>query len=146
MTTKPLLLLALLLGACKSDTNNAQPAMPYGVVNLSLNLTNQEYKALRFDNGTVTLPVNGPAGNGGVKGIIIVRESATTYHAFERNCPYNPYDACALVSVDRSSLFLRDTCCTSQFNFQGQVTGGPSPRALLQYSTSLQGSMLYVTN
>ena len=138
--------LLLMASSCSSGGNGVQPAVPTGVVNLSLNLTNQEYKALRFDNGTVTLPVNGPAGTGGVKGVIIVRENASTYRAFERNCPYRPYDACALVSVDRSGLFLRDTCCTSQFNFQGQVTGGPSPRGLVQYSTSLQGSLLYVVN
>ena len=133
--------------SCSSDSNNVQPAVPYGVVNLSINLTNQQYTALRFDKGAVTFPANGPAGPAGVKGVIVVRENASTYRAFERNCPYRPYDACSLVSLDRSSrLFLRDTCCNSQFDFQGQVTGGPSARPLVQYSSSLQGSTLTVQN
>ena len=132
--------------ACGSK-NNDQPLIPYAPVNLSINITNQQYAALRFDNGAVTLPIKGSAGDGGVKGVIVVRQSAGVYLAFERNCPYQPYDACALVSLDRSSrLFMRDSCCNSQFDLRGQITGGPSPRPLKQYSTSLQGSLLNITN
>ena len=136
----------LMASACGSK-NDDQPLIPYAPVNLSLNLTNQQYTALRFDNGAVALPVQGPAGAGGVKGVVVVRQNASTYLAFERNCPYRPYDACALVSLDRNSrLFLRDSCCTSQFDLRGQVIGGPAPRPLKQYSTTLQGSLLTVTN
>lgn len=132
--------------ACGSK-NNDQPLIPYAPVNLSINITNQQYAALRFDNGAVTLPIKGSAGDGGVKGVIVVRQSAGVYLAFERNCPYQPYDACSLVSLDRSSrLFMRDSCCNSQFDLRGQITGGPSPRPLKQYSTSLQGSLLNIAN
>lgn len=138
---------SLLIAACSSDSNNVQPSVPYGVVNLSFDLTNQQYTALRRDNGAVTFPTNSPVGPAGVKGVIVVRENASTYRAFERNCPYRPYDACALVSLDPSSgFFLLDTCCGSQFDFRGQVTGGPSSRPLVQYSTSLQGSQLTIQN
>ncbi|MBD2767171.1 hypothetical protein IC235_04585 [Hymenobacter sp. BT664] len=132
--------------AC-GEKNSDQPLIPYAPVNLSINITNQEYVALRFNNGAVALPAKGPAGDGGVKGVIVVRQSANTFLAFERNCPYQPYDACALVSLDRSSrLFMRDSCCNSQFDLKGQVTGGPAPRPLKQYSTSLQGNLLSITN
>ncbi|MBF9239200.1 hypothetical protein I2I05_17485 [Hymenobacter sp. BT683] len=134
-----------LLGAC-GDKNNDQPLIPYAPVNLSINITNQQYANLRVDNGAVTLPAKGPAGDGGVKGVIIVRQSANTFLAFERNCPYQPYDACALVSLDQSRFFMRDSCCSSQFDLRGQVTGGPTSRPLKQYSTSLQGTLLNVTN
>ena len=138
--------LLLAVAACGSK-NTDQPAIPYAPVNLSINLTNQQYVGLRFDNGAVSFPVTGPAGNGGVKGVIVVRQSANLYLAFERNCPYQPYDACALVSLDRSSrLFMRDSCCNSQFDLRGQITGGPSPRPLKQYSISMQGNMLSITN
>ena len=50
--------------------------------------------------------MQGPAGSGGVKGVIVVRQNASTYLAFERNCPYQPYDACALVSLDRNSRLV----------------------------------------
>ena len=135
-----------LLAACGSKSD-AQPQIPYAPVNLSLSLAAQEYAALRFDNGAVTIPAKGPAGNGGVKGVIVVRQSAGSFLAFERNCPYQPYNACALVSLDRNSrLFMRDSCCTSQFDLKGQVTGGPAPLPLKQYSVSLQGNLLSVTN
>ncbi|WP_051719107.1 hypothetical protein [Hymenobacter sp. IS2118] len=134
-----------LLAACGDDNNN-QPLIPYAPVNLSLNITNQEYASLRVDNGAVALPAKGPAGDGGVRGVIVVRQSANSYLAFERNCPYQPYDACAVVSLDQSRLFMRDSCCSSQFDLRGQITGGPTSRPLKQYSTSLQGTLLSITN
>ena len=140
------LVLGGLLVACGSKSD-AQPQIPYAPVNLSLSLAAQEYAPLRFDNGAVTLPVKGPAGNGGVRGVIVVRQSVGTFLAFERNCPYQPYNACALVSLDRNSkLFMRDSCCTSQFDLKGQVTGGPAPLPLKQYSVSMQGNLLSITN
>ncbi|MBF9223797.1 Rieske (2Fe-2S) protein [Hymenobacter ruricola] len=135
-----------IVAACGSS-NDEQPLIPDAPVNLSLALTSQEYVKLRFDNGAVTLPVKGPAGTGGVKGVIVVRQNASTYLAFERNCPYRPYDACAIVSLDRNSgLFMRDSCCNSQFDLRGQVSGGPSPRPLKQYNVNLQGNLLSITN
>jgi Rieske Fe-S protein len=41
---------------------------------------------------------------------------------------------------------MRDSCCTSQFDFKGQVTGGPAPLPLKQYSVSTQGNLLSITN
>ena len=128
----------------KADT---QQQVPYGIVNLSFDLTNQQYRALRTDGGAITFAIKGPDGPAGVKGVIVVRQNAQSYLAFERNCPYQPYDACSLVSLDRSSrLFMRDSCCNSQFDLRGQVTGGPAIRPLVQYSVSLQGTQLTVVN
>lgn len=137
--------LLLVVSACGSK-NDEQPLIPYAPVNLSINITNQQYADLNRVNGAITLPVKGPAGDGGVKGVIVVRQNAGVYLSFERNCPYQPYNACATVSLDKSKLFMRDSCCNSQFDLQGQITGGPSPRPLKQYSTSLQGTLLNITN
>ncbi|GAA4027811.1 hypothetical protein GCM10022409_09790 [Hymenobacter glaciei] len=140
------LALSGLLVACGSKSD-AQPQIPYAPVNISISTAAQEYAPLRFDNGAVSIPARGPAGNGGVKGVIVVRQSAGIFLAFERNCPYQPYDACATVSLDRNSrLFMRDSCCTSQFDLKGQVTGGPAPLPLKQYSVSVQGNLLSITN
>ncbi len=132
------------LAACGSSVVNSQ-TIPSVAFSTQINVTNQQYQALRFINGVVVLPASGIAG-GGVKGLFIVRQSATTYAAFERNCPYQPYDACSLVSLDRSRLFFRDTCCNSQFDLQGQVTGGPANRMLRSYTTNLNGSLLTISN
>ncbi|MBO2012316.1 hypothetical protein [Hymenobacter negativus] len=143
----PLGFCALLATAACGSKNDEQPLIPYAPVNLSINLANQEYVNLRSPNGAVMLPVQGPAGAGGVKGVIVVRQSGNSYLAFERNCPYQPYSACSTVSLDRSSrLFMRDSCCNSQFDLQGQITGGPTSRPLKQYATSVQGNTLSVIN
>lgn len=133
------------LSACESG-GDASPVLPNVPVNVQLDLRDQQNQALRFDNGVISIKPGGMNG-GGIKGIYVVRQNATTYFAFERNCPYRPTDACATITLDRPSrLFFRDSCCTSQFNLQGQVTGGPAGRPLRQYSTSLSGSLLSITN
>ncbi|RZK28512.1 MAG: hypothetical protein EOO63_11090 [Hymenobacter sp.] len=134
-----------MLASCNSNTDTTT-TIPNVPVNVQLDLLDQQNRALRFDNGVLAIPPGGING-GGVKGIYVVRQNATTYSAFERNCPYQPLSACATVTLDKSSrLFFRDSCCTSQFSLQGLVTGGPAPRSLRQYSTSLSGSLLTITN
>ncbi|WP_303309932.1 hypothetical protein [Hymenobacter sp. BT730] len=134
-----LLSAALLLAACGSNGSEAEPQIPLAVVNEVINLTNQEYQQLRFDRGAIEHA-------GGVRGLIIVRQNASTYLAFERNCPYRPYDTCALVEIDSSRLFLVDKCCGSQFGLDGQLQAGPGARPLRQYNTALSGNLLTITN
>jgi hypothetical protein len=139
------LLASGLLAACNSNTDTTT-TIPNVPVNVQLDLLDQQNRALRFDNGVVAIPPGSANGQGGVKGIYVVRQNANTYLAFERNCPYQPLSACATVTLDKSRLFFRDSCCTSQFSLQGLVTGGPAPRSLRQYSTSLSGSLLTISN
>ncbi|RZJ58477.1 MAG: hypothetical protein EOO55_00535 [Hymenobacter sp.] len=131
------------MAGCGSATSTQ--TIPSVSFSTQINITNQQYQALRYDNGVVVLPASGIAG-GGVKGLFIIRKDASTYYALDRNCSYQPYDACSLVSLDRSRLFLRDTCCGSQFGLDGQVRGGPASRMLRSYATSLNGSLLTVSN
>ncbi|MET4105716.1 hypothetical protein [Hymenobacter sp. UYP22] len=123
--------------AC-SSSGDVQPQIPLAAVNEVLFLTDQQNSNLRFDNGAVYV-------KGGVRGIIVVRQNANTYLAFERNCPYQPQDTCARVKVE-PFLRLYDACCNSQFSLQGQPQGGPASRALRQYSTALSGNTLTITN
>lgn len=129
----------LALSGCGSDSNNAEPQIPLTTFNESINLTNQQYANLRLNNGAAYVA-------GGVRGLIVVRQNASTYYAFERNCPYRANDTCARVSIDPSLLFLKDACCGSQFDLQGRVQQGPASRPLRQYSTSLSGNQLTITN
>ncbi|MEJ8801249.1 hypothetical protein [Pontibacter sp. H249] len=132
----PLLLLLFLFG-CKDSYQG--PAIPEVPVSEQINVSSLQYPELRRDGGYVYL-------NAGYKGILLVRQNASLYTAFERACPYDPTAACAQVEVDQSNLFLIDTCCGSQFNFQGNVTSGPAVYGLKQYRTSLSGSVLYISN
>ncbi|WP_266203362.1 Rieske (2Fe-2S) protein [Pontibacter kalidii] len=139
MRSKLLLLplLAILAGACSKDNSNS-PIIPYVPVNAQLNINSQLYPDLRQDGGYAYLP-------DGYKGIIVVRQNAGSYLAFERTCTYDPTNECVL-EVDPSRLYITDPCCGSQFNLQGQVIGGPAISALLQYRTSLVASTLYISN
>lgn len=135
----PLLLAAatLSLAACNSG-NNAQPQIPLAVVNEVLFLTDQQNSALRFDNGAVYH-------KGGLRGLIVVRQSAGSYLAFDRTCPYQPQDTCGRVRIE-PLLRLFDPCCQSQFGFTGQPQGGPTTLPLRRYSTALSGNTLTITN
>jgi hypothetical protein len=116
-----------------------EDGIPQVIVNETINLNNYQYQALGVVGGFVYI-------GGGVRGIIIYRQSASNYLAIERNCTFQPMDACADVSVDQSTLFLIDSCCNSTFDFNGFPTGGPASLPLRQYKTILNGNYLTITN
>lgn len=113
--------------------------IPIVYVEETINLNNFEYSQLNNIGGFVYI-------EGGVRGIIIYRKSLDKYLAFEQNCPYQPYDDCALVKVDKSTLFMVDSCCTSTFDFDGYPTGGPAQVSLRQYRTFLDQNLLTITS
>lgn len=129
---------ALALAACNSTNDSAEPQIPLAAFNTSLNLIDQQNSSLRFDNGAVYH-------TGGVRGLIVVRQNAGTYLAFDRNCPYQPLDTCARLRIE-PQVYLYDPCCKSQFTLQGQLLSGPATRPLRQYRTSLSGNILTITN
>ena len=57
MRGSTLLPLALLFAACNSATTTQ--TIPSISFSTQINITNQQYQALRFDNGVVTLPATG---------------------------------------------------------------------------------------
>jgi hypothetical protein len=121
-----------------SESDVPVPFVPFNeiVINLSL----PTYNRLRSDGGYVYI-------DGGVRGMILYRQDATTYLAFERNCTFRPNDACATVEVHSSTLYMTDECCKSIFRFpDGEANGGPASRPLIQYSTSLRGSELTIVD
>ncbi|MBT9395437.1 hypothetical protein KLP40_19895 [Hymenobacter sp. NST-14] len=130
--------LLLAFSACNSTGSNVQPQIPLAAVNELLVLTDQQNANLRFDNGAVYH-------KGGVRGLIVVRQNASTYLAFERNCPYQPQDTCARIFIN-PFVQLYDPCCQSQFSFTGQPQGGPASLPLRRYNTALSGNNLTITN
>jgi Rieske Fe-S protein len=123
------------LNACN---NTQDEPMPYAYVNLQISLLDQAY-AIPLDKGYRYLS------GVGTKGILLYRESSTSYIAFERCCTHKPSDRCA-VEVDSSQLFIKDRCCNSFFKFDGSPFSGPAYRPLLRYNTTIAGNTLYITN
>jgi hypothetical protein len=133
---------ALLIGnfnSCSPDlSDDPIPFVPFSAI--TINLTLPQYIALKSDRGSLTI-------EGGVRGIILYRENATTYRAFEKNCSYQPNNACGTVEIHASTLFMSDPCCNSTFEFEtGNPTAGPAWRPLRQYETLLTGSSLTITD
>ena len=90
----------------------------------------------------------------GVRGIIIANFGGVIY-ALERDCPYNPNDSCATVTVQSPNLTVAcgkyDTkknwvpCCNSQFLLNGTLQKGPSVYSLKTYYVSQDPSTGTVT-
>jgi len=133
----PPLVLLLFLG-CSPDLSD-DPIPFSAFADITINLTLPEYSTLSTNGGHKNI-------NGGIRGIIIYRVNASTYYAFERNCSYQPNQACATTDVHASGLYMTDSCCGSTFDFQGNPTGGPAWRPLGRYQTLLSGSTLTITD
>ena len=83
----------------------------------------------------------------GVRGVIVYCVDIGVYHTYERNCSYQPNEACATVNVDVSNLFMVDPCCNSTFDFNtGMPSGGVAWRPLRQYKTTFNGTDLVITD
>lgn len=120
-----------------SVASYAQAAFP----EVTVNLTFPQYQRLKLEGGYVYID------GAGLRGIILYKAGENAYIAYERACPYHPEASCAVVQVDGSSLFLVDHCCHSTFNFSdGQPTGGPAQRALLQYRIEITGNTLKISD
>src|SRR5258708_36362164 len=115
--------------------STAYSQAPFSTITINLNFP--QYQKLKLDGGFVYVE------GGGLKGIILYRASENSYLAYERACPHHPGAACAIVQVDGSTLFMIDRCCNSSFNFSdGQVTGGPAERPLIQYRVDQESNVL----
>ena len=126
--------------SCSPDlSDDPIPWVPFASITINLNLP--QYQNLRTDGGWTYL------NDGGVRGLIIYRQTITDYIVYERNCSYQPNNACATVDVHTSNLYMVDPCCNSSFDFRsGLPTGGPAWRPLQKYKTLLSGSDLTITD
>lgn len=129
-----ILCFGLMLQSCEPQRIDL---IPYVFVEIDINLNQTTYLNLHRDGGFVYEM-------GGVKGIIIYRESSTVYRAFEQNSPVNAALACAIVEVDDSELFMIDHCSQAIFDFEGNPTNGISPFPMRQYTTILDNNWLYI--
>ena len=106
-----------------------------------LNLSLPENAALRLDRGLKEV------NSGGVRGIIVYRVNSTSFHAYERNCSFQPNEAGATINIHSSKLYFIDDSCGSSFSLEeGTPTGGPAWRPLRQYRTVFSNNTVTITD
>jgi hypothetical protein len=129
----------IVAAGCSPDLSD-DPIPPASFPDIFIDLNLPAYTALKTDKGYKYI-------DGGVKGIILYRFNSTTYFAFERNCSYQPNEACATVNVHTSGLYMIDPCCSSTFEFSdGDPMDGPAWSSLRRYRTTLDGFTLTITD
>ena len=112
--------------------------IPYVPVDFEINLNDPQFANL---NTYQYVYLSGE----GVRGIIL-HKSGSIYRAFEQNCTFQPYEACATVDVHPSGQYMIDTCCSSIFDWTGRPIGGPAMFPLLEYNILRNGSFLRIYN
>ncbi|HVA99622.1 MAG TPA: hypothetical protein VNG53_12070 [Bacteroidia bacterium] len=141
MNKKLFLIGIFVLSTFVFSCNKKQDQVPLTGVNIYITLAEPAYANLNAVTGWVYI-------SGGVRGIIIYRASSSAFMAYDRDCPYQPNNTCALVKVDSTNnITAFDPCCGSKFLLtDGSVMQGPATAPLKQYETSFDGFTLHIFN
>lgn len=142
-----LTLLGLTATSCRKNNINTQPIQDVPV-NITINLSLPSYSHLE-NPGTFVYE------QGGVKGVVVVHHTDDVFYAFDRNCSFQPDNACSRIEVDSNFLVFRcgetkpsgfEKCCDSRFFMDGQVFNGPAAFGLKHYLVVRSGNILNIKN
>ena len=127
-------LLFLVSASCKKNKNHPIASIP---IDITIDMTLPSY-----------VDLSGPGGwayvNGGIKGIIVYRQSYDVFVAFERQSPEDPNNTCGTGLVPNADNFLQldDPCSDAKFSlYDGSPISG-SKWGLRQYQVVWNGSNL----
>ena len=133
-----LLTLLILSGGCTKE--QPHDTIPNVAVDLYLDINSTLYVQLATVGGWLYL-------TGGYKGILVYRVSADEFVAYDRACPYDPFEDKARLQMDLGNLTVVDTFCTSKFVIiDGSVLEGPATVPLKRYFTTFDGNILHIYN
>ena len=137
-----LLVLTLLIFFTNCEETVGDIPIPFiDFQDIEINLDLPAYKDLNIDGRSIYI------NTGGVRGIILYRESATSYVAFERNCSYDPNGASSTVEIHSSGFHMTDPSCGSIFQFPaGMPSSGLARSPLRIYKSTLSGRNLTITD
>ncbi len=128
-------IVAVQFSSCTKDEQHPVPIVP---VEFRINL---EFQNIELNS------IGGWAYyTGGFRGIVIYRVSQDEFTAFDRACPYHPYEECGRITVEEPPL-AECKCCESTFLLlDGSPVSGPARHPLRQYRTVFDDPFLYVGN
>lgn len=125
------------ISACDKNNN----IIPNVFVDRTIFITQPSYNQLNAVGGWIYL------NDEGVRGIIVYRKTIDEFRAYDRNCTFDPAEACATVEVESSGISAKDNCCGSVFELsEGLVINGPATVSLKRYQTFFDGAALRITN
>ena len=124
----------VVLFSCRKDRNHPIASVPF---DLTIDLTLPSYVELNGAGGWAYVI-------GGIKGIIVYRQSYDVFVAFERQSPEDPENTCSegLKPMESNFLQLDDPCSNAVFSlYDGSPVSG-SKWGLRQYQVLWDGSNL----
>ncbi len=139
---------AILAFSCKKSKSVNNDPIQDIPVSITINMSLPLYSHLQSMGTHVYEP-------GGVKGVVIVHHTDDNFYAFDRNCSYQPGNACSKIEVDSSVLIFRcgqttgsgfQKCCDSKFLMDGEVFNGPAVFGLKHYQVIRNGNQLDIKN
>ena len=130
-----LVMLIVLSAACAKE--NYLPNIP---VNFSSPLTDPRLSRLSTAGGAVSIT------GYGIAGLIIYRRADNAYVAFDRCSTVNP-DQKNAITLDDPNLTATDPASGAKYSlYDGSPVKAPAKTSLKQYSVTIAGNTLQVTN
>jgi hypothetical protein len=120
--------------SCKKDKDHPVPSIAF---DFNIDLTLPSYQDLNGVGGWAFV-------NGGIKGIVVYRQSYDVFVAWERMSPQDPENSCptGLTPDSTNFLVLNDVCSGAKFSmYDGSPISG-STWGLRKYQTLWNGSNL----
>lgn len=139
--------LILILFACDREKNINSDPIPEIPLNITINLA--------IKAPFLNIPGSFFYEQGGYNGLVVVNDFDGEIKVYDRACSFEPRTGCSKLWVDTLSLQFRCgnydsfkfvTCCTSKFDFNGNVVNQPAVWPLKKYRTSRSGSLLNIFN
>jgi len=103
---------------------------------ITIDLTLQQNQALAMIGGAIALEANILD----EKGLLVIREGATSVKAFSRECTHNQCQTGAF-----QNGVSECPCHGSRYDSNGQVIQGPAPDPLKQYNAELSGNIITIS-
>ncbi|MES2417041.1 MAG: hypothetical protein V4541_02575 [Bacteroidota bacterium] len=131
------LFLMIVVGISCAKEENFLPNLP---VNFSSPITDPRLSRLSSAGGAVSLT------GYGIAGLIIYRRADNAYVAFDRCSTVNPQQKNA-VNIDDPSLTATDPVSGAKYSlYDGSPVKAPAKTSLKQYTVTIAGNTLQVTN
>jgi len=133
-----IVLITLPSGGCFKEQEH--DSIPNVAVDIYIDVNSTLYIQLNTVGGWLYL-------TGGYKGILVYRLSDYEFVAYDRTCPYDPYEDASRLEMDVGNLIIQDTLCKSKFIvIDGTVFEGPATLPLKSYKTDFDGNILHIYN